>query len=540
MSEETLFDEKEFDALTYEEKSAFLSDAFSITKTLLFAGRAIPAWWTPQRDEWLRAFVIGNQFMSNSVGNLLYLLNSVDFIVLPKNSGVSEHIKQAAYYNDLMRNITSSDGFEMFLNDVLTCDNGGWLYVEAIEPSDQPISTFAFGLRHLDSNRVQRTGDMVYPAIYWSDDSNGYKMHHSRIINLTQNPQSFQDTYGVGLSFVSRTILYTRHLLDIQTYEDELLGSRSASEIIMLTGANANSLKKAIDGADIESDNSGLTRYGKRVYIGIREANAKLERVLLKGLPDNFNKQEDFQIMMSLVALAAGVAIEHFPISGTSSASKSGANFAEGVSNSKLIKWFVDKLSAQITSKFLPNSLYYTDVESASRLNSERSKVLRDLAFSSRVRIQFGITTARQERKTLLDQGALSQSEFEELELQDGRLPNGMPLIDIFYTTDPAYQRYFSFITLPIESMVVNNDLLIQIKKSKNDAANTAVNSTSGNLQSTAKTAYFALQELEKVLSIGLRGPQEPQSPKLPVEQIKPIPESVDPVIPDAGVLGNG
>jgi hypothetical protein len=487
-------------AAEYDEKLYGL-DAFSMTKSLFFAGKEIPPWWTESRDDWLRAFVIANPFVGNAVNTLVYLLNSIDFVVMPKNPGVNEHHKIATFYNDLLKSMLLSADYEKFLFDVLTCDNGGWLYVEGVESANEPIATFPLGLRHLDSAFVQRTGNDTYPAIYRDIYGTAHKMHKSRIVNLTQAVQPFRETFGIGLSFVSRVVMYARHLLDVQVYEDELLGSRSASEIIMLTGANSHSLRRAIADADLENDNAGLSRYGNRVYLGIREPNASLQRVLLKSLPDNFNKASDFELTMGLFSLAAGIAKEHFSLDTGTTSSKASATLAENFSASKLSKWYIDRLAQQISAAFLPAALSFTDVQSASRLNSEKSKVLRDLAFSTRIRLEHGVTDARIERQNLLAQGVLTKDQFDYLELANGRLPNGLPIISVFWSTDPQYVK---FITMISRTDFNNFDKItdadrIELQTAKSAALTQSLNSQSGSIQSVARTMYYAFVELEKL-----------------------------------------
>lgn len=489
---------------TYGSNDLFATDGLgNLLGWMIETNKVLPKWWSFNRDNQLRINVISNNFLASAVYTVMLLLYGIKFGVRAKDTSVEKHLQMAEIYNDILIKSFSSVDFEEFLNDLLICDNGAFLFIDGDEPAHRPLTTIPTGIKHLDSNLCQRTGNKEYPVIYWAQNANGeripLKIHDTRVFSLAQMPSSIKGMNGVGYSFVSRAFNLAETLFDIQTYEGEVLGTRSAEEIIYATGAKSDDLKGAFDAADIDSTNAGLTRYGKRVFMGFRDPNSSIGKLLLKNLPENFNKRDYVEITLTLFAIAAGVSANAFYDSVKSGSTRASAQISDVVNQRKLPSWYINKIVNSFGDKFLPSSLKIILPEEDKDTDGTLARIKANLSLARDKNIKNGVSNIRIEREKQFENGEISQSQFEKLELEDGRLPNGLPIQALFFSQDKSLSELLNISKIPLDfknnnptEMIDLCDLGIEI------ALTEALNSRTSKQQKNGNLAYHALNWLKK------------------------------------------
>lgn len=431
----------------------------SLLRVLTQTGSNLPAWWSINRDEYLRDSVVKIDFLSSAVNTIVLKLFGIPFTVVSKNNSSLLMQSYAEDYNDLLVDLLmKNDTLEKFIESFLTHDNGAFLYVDdGKTPNNLPIADIPTELRHLDSTRCQRTGDPEFPIVYFhNDNGKKYKLHYSRVINLVQSPSTDAKMHGVGLCFVSRALLLAQHLSDIYLYEGEIMGSRSSEEIIYATGAKSKEIDEAFQIAEIDSNNSGLTRYGKRVYLGLRDPNAKIGKLNLKNLPDKFDKRNDIEITLTLLAMASGGSPNWFFDSVKSGSTKASASESTKMGESKIETWFIRKFSYEIETKVLPPFLKLINRNSDIDTTGTKARIKLNLAQTAKVNIESGVTNERVERQKMLAAEHIDLVTFEDLELADGRTPSGLPIYSFFETEDKQLKDLLYFTDNPLD--FENND----------------------------------------------------------------------------------
>lgn len=488
----------------YSSDSLFATDGLSnFLGWMVETNKTLPVYWTPKRDVQLRANVISNNFLASAVYTVMLLLYGIKFGVRAKDTSVEKHLQLAEIYNTLLVKSFASQDFENFLHDLLICDNGGFLFIDGDEPTHRPLSTIPTGLRHLDSNLCQRTGNKEYPVIYWTTNANGeriaLRLHETRIFALSQMPSSHKRMNGVGFSFVSRAFNLAETLFDVQTYESEVLGTRSAEEVIYATGAKSDDLETAFKAADISSDNAGLTRVGKRVFMGFRDPNSQIGKLLLKNLPENFNKRDYVEITLTLFAIAAGVSANAFYDSVKSGSTRASAQISDVVNQRKLPSWYINKIVNSFAEKFLPDSLKLVLPEEDKDTDGTLARIKANLALARDKNIGNGVSNIRVEREKQFENGEISKSQFEKLELENGRLPNGLPIQALFLSQERGLSELLNITKTPLDFKNNNPDELIELCDIGIEIAlSEAMNSRTSKQQKNGHLAYHALTWLKK------------------------------------------
>jgi hypothetical protein len=124
----------------------------------------------------------------------------------------------------------------------------------------------------------------------------------------------------------------------------------------------------------------------------------------------------------------------------------------------------------------------------------------------------------------MLTDGDLTQSQFERLELDDGRLPDGTSVLTLFYSTDPKIKKYLDMGVDDPMNMTANDPLamLTVIHEKLVETARITVNAKSHAERWPAYQAMKALARLERAYETGEVSPlsaDEDSQPPQPIDQ---------------------
>lgn len=462
-----------------------------------------PKYWSVGRDKFLREIVAENDFIASAMYNAVVKLGSLPFEIVPKNNGVSSHVALAQRYNDLWES-SWHDVKEPFLNDIQGQDNGGFLEIiddiqNAAAPPDQARLTFG-GLRHLDAGRCQRTKNPIYPVLYRHDDDKLYKLHHTRVLHITQMPSPARSLNGVGFCAVSRALQNVMILEDMNRVYEEYFGSKPRSEIIFANGISAEDMRNAFKRADEEAKNDGHM-YARHVYLGVVGIdNADIKTVKLSGLPDNFNKETEITQAMYLIATAFGFdARELWPATDTG-ASKADALVQHMKARGKTPAWFAGTLIHRAKNLILPPALEMVSDFVDDDLDEQQARVVESHARASATNIKSEVLDVRSVRLGQMRKRHITRDEFERLELADGRLYDGNSVLSLFYARD-TYLK--SLLDLGVDDPLdyENNDagtIVPEIDRLYREALQASVNASSDNQRRSAVLALAALEHLKE------------------------------------------
>jgi hypothetical protein len=333
--------------------------------------------------------------------------------------------------------------------DLYTQDNGMFWEVTGDGRPDGPIVGPATGLLHLDAWRCQRTGDPEFPVVYYDTDGSRYKLHRTRIIFRSQMPSPRAEMLRVGYCWTSRAVNAAQNLIDESVYKQEKMGSRPQRAILLTKGGlDPDTVQTAFRIAESNMSSRGLSRYSKFVVMGDQMMpDAALEMIDLASLPDGFDYEKDTTLGMFTIALTGAVPPRWLWPATTSGATKADAMYQHvaGLTGGPgaTLQMIATALGGsergkQHTSgKFLPPSLKmifdFQDDE-----QDRSSAEIREVRSQARASDIGGkVISVRVARQQMVSDGELSEAQFAELELDDGRLPDGDDVLSLFQSPDP-------------------------------------------------------------------------------------------------------
>ena len=428
--------------------------AANVLMFLSRGGDIVPGWWSLARDVELRKFWKRSDHLSGAMYTMIAKLTTIPLNIVARDMSIKSHVQLAEEWTKILLDTPQfGEGWEVFyssvLEDLLGQDNGCFFEIIGRGEKDQEIVGMPITIAHLDSQRCTRTRNPIYPVIYNDLDGRMYKLHYTRVAYSSTMPSAQKEMNGVGFCSVSKTINAAQNLIDISTYKQEKLGSRPKRAMFITKGGlDPEDIQAAISASDESMNAQGLSRFSKTIAIGNRNIpNAGLDQVDLASIPDGFNEKESTILGMAVIALGFGMdARELFP-GMEGGASKADAIISHikqrGKGPGQIIGIFERLLNQKYLPPFLMASFDYQD-DSQDRQVAE----IRNIRSQSRERnVKNQITTTRVERQNMMLDGEITKAQFEELELEDGRLDNGVEVDVLFQSDDKDFKEFLSGVT---------------------------------------------------------------------------------------------
>jgi len=458
----------------------------------------LPVWWSEERESYLRKASLEVDIISSVTNNLTMRLFNMPLQVVPENQLISSQATVAKYYQAIVNNAWTKYG-ELFINDMLTFDKGAFFIIEStVSPSlalgegDLPT-----GLRYIPSKQILLNNNEQYPYIWVRNNGSSIYLHETRVVRLTQMPVTIDEYVYTGLSFVSRAFNAGSMLNSAITYGLESLGTLESDNIIWATSTTSKAIQQAFKDAQIDSTNASRQTKGQNVYLGLRDPQGKIGQLELKRLPASFNYETFTTVVVKLLAIAAGVDENDIIAVSNAGTTKTATLVSDLKAKYKLEAWFTKKLRQELEQKFLPQFLKLQIGEKSDSISETEGKARINLVRSDKLLAEFGALDDRTARQNAVKYGLITQTQFEEMELTDGRLPNGLPIVALFFDRNDMIK---SMVDVGIDVMNIPTDNFdANIKKvnlKMQEVTAVAINTTSQNIFTAARQALAALNWL--------------------------------------------
>lgn len=483
---------------------------FSVGNLITVPGKSgLPSWWSPARDLFLSNIVTDSDPLKIAISTFTNKLVSVPFLIEPRDTTVVRHAETAA---KLQWNLENLSGFmrgfreelKRIVRDYLESDNGCFAFIMGNGSANKPILGPALGILHLDSFRCTRTGDPEFPVIYSHTDGKRYALHYTRVIAMSNLPSPRAEMFGVGLSAVSCAIEAALELRDIATYSAEKMGSRPPRQILYARrGATISELSSAVAVFDQKMASEGMSRFAKTLLLAPKSANMELnlDKIDLASVPDGFDREKVSVLDLSILAAAFGLDLHDLSIAMTGRATAGGtAEIQSKKGRGKGVHEFIETFTDQFQRRFLPEYLTFRFDEVDDDADEQRSDIQFKRAQSREKNLSGGVTTLRVERTNMLRDGEITPEDFAMLELADGRTPDGLDILFLFYSTDPAIEALLGGFDVPDPTDIIANDastVVPEIRKRQIDAYLTIESARNAVAAGKARMALYALQKLE-------------------------------------------
>lgn len=464
----------------------------------------LPFWWSETRETYLRKASLEVDIISSIINNLTMRLFNMPLQVVPDNQLISSHIGIAKFYQAMINNAWTRYG-ELLINDLLTFDKGAFLIVESTTSPSQPLTQFDVptGLKYVPSQQIMLNDKEDYPYIYITMRGKNILLHESRVIRLVQMPIAIGEFAYTGLSFASRAYNVGSMLNAAINYGLESLGTLESDNIIWATSTTSKAIQQAFKDAQIDSVNSGRVTKGQNVYIGLRDPAGKLGQLELKKLPVSFDYEKFTNVTVKLLAIAAGVDENDIIAVSGAGTTKTAALVSDLKAKFKLESWFTKRLQQEIGQKFLPPFLKLQVGEKSDNISETEGKARINLVRSDKLLAEFGALDDRTARQNAVKYGLITNTQYEEMELIDDRLPNGLPIYSLFFDKNEMVQNMLNVGIDVMDIDITQAETVIpKITKKIQEVTTVAINTTSQNIFATAKQSLAALNWLLKQYKI--------------------------------------
>jgi len=411
----------------------------------------VPPWWSATRDKYLRNIVTESDHLAGALYNMSIKLRTIPLHIQARNESIKWHVSLSKEYEYMLMHLSQfGEGFDMtfakWIEDYHTQDNGAFLEIIADGKKDQPVSGRVISIAHLDSAHCTRTSNPIYPVVYTDTNGKMYKLHRTRVVATSQRTSPREEMNNVGFCSISSILNSAQALLDTQIYKQERIGSRPTEAFIITGGGlDPEDVKIAMELQRAKDDNSSLSKYSRAVIAGSRNIqDPKFAIHRLTEMPEWFNERESTILSMAIIAMGFGVdARELFPAMETG-ASKADAIISHikqrGKGPGHVLKTMEHVINTWVLPPFLKAIFDYQD-DTEDRASAE----IRNVRAQARERdLGSFVTNTRVERQLMLHDGTITNSMFEDLELSDGRLPDGIDVIQLFNSTDKDYAGWLS------------------------------------------------------------------------------------------------
>ena len=488
----------------------------ALTWFMAQTGGLAPAWWTRNRDMYLRRSWQECDAFAGAIYAISAKLAAVPFRIEPRDPQIKSHWRQAEKYEiSLYEGADFGDGWVKFLPKSLASawysDNGFfWEIIGAGNPNG-PIKGPAVGIAHLDSAQCTRTGNPEYPVVYERSDGKKYRLHYTRVALFSQLPSPVESMNGVGFCWFSRCLGTAQTMIDILRYKQEKLGSRPWRGIIYGSGVPEDVLVAAAEIANEQADNQQMARFARTPIVVNPSPSSSVELNLLDlaSLPDGFDYERDLTLGMYTIALTGGFPprwIWPATVSGATKAdalyqhiagSTSGAG--QTLSALQTLLGGAERGKYHSIGKFLPPYLRMVFDFQDDELDRMRAEIKEIRSERHDRDVANGIITIRTAREQMLSDGDVTESQFQDMELNDGRTPDGLNVLDLFYQEDIELLQGID---------PTDPDLELAVER-MHEAKRIFTASTSNEVKREARQAAAALEALLKIYGVEIVERQE-------------------------------
>lgn len=263
----------------------------------------LPRYWTPIRDRYTRATVLNESLWAASVAIACTKTASLSFEI---ESEVPQRVKRAQEMMLALNGTGYVPGVSVGVRDFLTTDNGEfWEIVRVSNAAGSKI----LGLMHLDSIRCTRTGDPNIPLLYRDLKGRYHELKDYQCIMMSDMPSAAAELFGVGYCAASRAYTHIYKMAAIDRYFNEKITGSKANAIEFVSGVTEKTIDSAMKSADEDRNQRGLQSYKGVTIVPVYSDKGAVSgyHVDIAGIPDNFDRKEEFDIAITIYADSIGL-----------------------------------------------------------------------------------------------------------------------------------------------------------------------------------------------------------------------------------------
>lgn len=423
-------------------KNAHTIDISSGTEYFLSAmvgmaeyGRQLPPWWSAQRDKKIRQLWREDSMM---IPSFLFAAQSkvanMPIQVIARDQNIRSHVALATELNEQFHALSEfGEGLLStmlrFSEDYFGQDNGGFIEIVAEGSKQEPIVGVPLGIRHLDAAFCVRQSDPLYPVAYHHSNGKRELYHHTRIMRMSQMPSAQRDMLGVGYCAISRSIEIAKRYNDMTMYIRGKMGGARAKRLLVGTNIGGREMIKAMAAAGALRDVIGDLDTDT---IAIGGPDLDVKTVDLYHYME-LDEEKAMVAMMAMVAMAWGMEFQEvYPIM----SGRSNAEVSQRIGRAKMPATFIAQLQHNLSAKLVPSFLM-VKVNYDDDSQQQQEAIVADIQARVLERMaSAGVMGNISARRTLRATDYITETDFIDLCLADGTLPDGTPVVRAFFDSD--------------------------------------------------------------------------------------------------------
>jgi uncharacterized membrane protein YgcG len=265
------------------------------------------------------------------------------------------------YYQRVFAEADGGRGFGEFISKVVTDletqDNGAFIELVGAGREDKPLVGRVTEIWHLDSAQCWRTFDPEFPVIYQNPRDNTFKrLHKTRVIMLSNNPQPDERGRSIGYCAVSRALRMMQTMRNIQTFKDEKVSGRFKRGLIYGNGLTDKTFDQAMSRSEQISENKGFTVYNEIPVLLTMLPDMKLQMLDLASLPDGFDWEKEVNLYVYILALCFATDAREFWPATASGATKADATVQHMKAQGKGIGDIIKSIETAFNWQIMPSN----------------------------------------------------------------------------------------------------------------------------------------------------------------------------------------
>lgn len=290
-----------------------------------------PAWnmlYPHYRDLYLQNFSRTEPMLASAIYSMVTRISTLNY-------QLNGPPRAKKFASELLTRPGLGDSFitlrQKAISDLHTTDNGVFIELwRAGSPTSDAGNRPVLGFAHLDSHQCWRSFDPEFPVWYTNPITHQIrKLHRSRVVFTSDNPQPNELARGIGFCATSRVLRMTRVFKNMQIFLDEKVGGRFNRAIGAVSGVNPMQLKAALQQSEDNADAKGFVVYKDIPFLvspNMEKGNEiKIMLQDLASLPDGFVFRDDADLYAYILAFAFGVDAREFWPATQSGATKADA-----------------------------------------------------------------------------------------------------------------------------------------------------------------------------------------------------------------------
>lgn len=225
----------------------------------------------------------------------------------------SDNPADIEYWQQVLRQADMGRGWGSFVKklvvDFLRYDGGAYIEITAPGNPLRAPTGAATGLMNLDGLRCYPTGDPEYPAIYWNRNNKPHLLHTTRMVQVVDMPETFEEAPGYGLSALSRAVSIAQRELLMGRYIEAMLDDKPPPGIVVAAGMVRAERDRAVAAFNEEQRLDQQPPWGRQLWFYSADVNAgaSITATSFTQAPEAFNFVNYTELDVDALALALGV-----------------------------------------------------------------------------------------------------------------------------------------------------------------------------------------------------------------------------------------